>query len=61
MIPVQLDKCMCEVGHHFIMHQNESLHKVYLKMDLRPNVRVKIVKLLEENIEVNLCDLGLVN
>ena len=28
-------------------------------MDLRPNVRVKIVKLLEENIEVNLCDLGL--
>ena len=30
-------------------------------MDLRPNVRVKIVKLLEENIEVNLCDLGLVN
>ena len=43
------------------MHQNESPHKVYLKLDLRPNVRVKIVKLLEENIEVNLCDLGLVN
>ena len=61
MIPIQLDKHMYEVGHHFIMNQNESLHKIYLKMDLRPNVRVRIVRLWEENIQVNLCDLGLVN
>ena len=30
-------------------------------MDHRPNVRAKIIKPLEKNIEVNLCDLGLVN
>ena len=37
MIPIQLDKHMYEVGHHVIMHQNESLHKVYL-------VKIKIKK-----------------
>ena len=28
-------------------------------MDCRPNVRAKTIKLLEENIVINVCDLGL--
>ena len=28
-------------------------------MDCRPNIRAKTIKLVEENIVINVCDLGL--
>ena len=41
-------------------HFTPSLTKTSSK-DQRPSVRLKNIKLLEENIGVNLCDLGLGN
>lgn len=54
MMLIQLDKHINEVG--YLPH---IMYKIYLKMDHRQNIRVKIIKFLKENIGVNSCALKL--